>query len=145
LAEGALRSEGTSATYVPLNYPAVADFALGSALRTRLDRGSRRWHGGVFGTYDGFYSQMFALSEGERRMIDGLRHDIQRYRIIATDMETSALLTVGRILGARVSSLCMGTVDGLTQEVLSQEQQAICEADMFEISLDALAALPALK
>jgi uridine phosphorylase len=145
LAEGALRSEGTSTTYVPLNYPAVADFALGAALRARLERASRQWHAGVFGTYDGFYSQMFALSEGERRMIDGLRQDIQRYRIIATDMETSALLTVGRILGARVSSLCMGTVDGLTQQVLSQDDQAVREAEMFEIALDALASLPPIK
>jgi uridine phosphorylase len=142
LAEGALRAEGTSATYVPLNYPAVADFALGTALRGRLERSERRWHAGVFGTYDGFYSQMFGLSEGERHMLAGLRADIQRYRILAIDMETSALLTVGRILGARVSSLCMGTVDGLTQEVLPPAAQAACEADMFEIALDALAGLP---
>ncbi|HEY3795955.1 MAG TPA: nucleoside phosphorylase [Bradyrhizobium sp.] len=145
LAEGALRAEGTSGTYVPINYPAVADFALGAAVRARLARSKRPWHSGIFGTYDGFYSQMFGLSEGERKMIDALRHDIERYKILATDMETSALLAVGRVLGARVCTLCMGTVDGWTQEYLPQTEQAKLEPEMFEIALDSLANLPPME
>jgi uridine phosphorylase len=85
---------------------------------------------------------MFALDDGQRRGIDDLRRDLQRHRILATDMETSALLRVGRLLGARASSLCMGTVNGLTQETLSPSEQAVCERDMFEVALDVLATLP---
>jgi uridine phosphorylase len=143
LADGAMRVEGTSGTFAPAGYPAVADFDLNSALRRRLAESRRHSHAGVFATYDGFYSQMFVLSDGQRRVIDDLRQDIQRYRILATDMETSALLTVGRLIGARVSSLCMGTVDALTQATLPMDQQAVCEQEMFAIALDSLASLPA--
>lgn len=138
LADGAHRAEGTSATYAPPGYPAVADFDLNLRLRARLAASGRTWHAGVFGTYDGFYSQVFALSEGQRSVIEALRHDIRRMKLVATDMETSALLTVGRILGAHVASFCLGTVDGLTQAKLDAERLDKGEAEMFEIALDAL-------
>jgi uridine phosphorylase len=140
LADGALRAEGTSATYADPGYPAVPDFTLSQSLRTRLGSARRDWHAGIFGTYDGFYSQMFALSAGSRSVIDGLREDIRRMGLIATDMETSALLTAGRILGARVASFCLGTVDGLTQAKIDGAELDAGEAEMFEIALDALVA-----
>ena len=37
LADGAFRDDGTSRTYAPLGYPAVADFDLGAALRAALE------------------------------------------------------------------------------------------------------------
>ena len=41
LADGAVRGEGTSLTYAPIGYPAVADFDLGAALRAALSRHAR--------------------------------------------------------------------------------------------------------
>jgi len=69
-------------------------------LRDALSRRGSRWRAGVFGTYDGFYTEMFALSAGQARMIDGMREEIRRLGLIATDMETATLLTAGRVLGA---------------------------------------------
>jgi uridine phosphorylase len=138
LADAALRAEGTSATYAPLGFPAVADHALNTTLRARLSRSNRRWRAGIFGTYDGFYTEMFALSDGERKPIETLKADIRRLGLIATDMETSALLTAGRVLGARVSSLCVATVDAMTQTKLPTDDMARAEIDLFEVALDAL-------
>ena len=115
LADGALRGEGTSASYAPAGYPAIADHELAAALRIRLSRAARRWHAGLFATYDGFYTQMFALDDAQRPAVEAMRADMRRYGIIAADMETSALLVAGRMLGARVGSLCLGTVDAMTQ------------------------------
>ena len=143
VADGAVRGEGTSRTYAPIGYPAVADFELGVALRAALSRRKVSWRAGLFGTYDGFYTEMFALSQGEKQMIDGMRDQIRRLGLIATDMETATLLTAGRILGAQTASLCLGTVDGLTQEKISSQALDASERDMFEIALDAIVALPA--
>ncbi|MBN9019133.1 MAG: nucleoside phosphorylase [Rhizobiales bacterium] len=140
LADGGVRSEGTSRTYAPLAFPAVADFDLGLALRASLKLHDVPWRAGIFGTYDGFYTEMFALSEGEKRMIDGLRSDIRKMGLIGTDMETATLLTAGRILGARTASLCLGTVDGLSQDKIEPAAMAAKERQMFEIALDAVAA-----
>jgi uridine phosphorylase len=142
VADGALRGEGTSATYASAGYPALADHDLAAALRVRLSRQERRWHAGVFATYDGFYTQMFALDDARHREIEVLRAEMRHYRILAADMETSALLVAGRVLGARVGSLCLGTVDAMTQRKLDAAAAASAETELFEIALDTLAALP---
>ena len=59
---------------------------------------------------------MFALSSGQKQLIDAMRDEVRRLGLIATDMETATLLTAGRVLGAQAASLCLGTVDGLTQD-----------------------------
>jgi uridine phosphorylase len=143
VADGALRGEGTSASYAPPGYPAVADHDLAAALRSRLSTGRRTWHAGVFATHDGFYTRMFALDETRRAEIERQRAEMQRFGILATDMETAALLVAGRVLGAAVGSLCIGTVDAMTQAKLDAAQTAAAEADMFEVALDTLAGLPA--
>ena len=140
LADGAVRGEGTSRTYAPIGYPAVADFELGAALRAALSKRGAPWRAGVFGTYDGFYTEMFALSSGQAQMIDGMREEVRRLGLIATDMETATLLTAARVLGARAASLCLGTVDGLTQEKIAADRLETGEREMFEIALDAIVA-----
>ncbi len=140
LADGAFSKDGTSRTYAPAGYPAVADFDLGGALRVALGRRSLAWRAGLFGTYDGFYTESFALGPSEARSIGETRGEAKRLRLIATDMETATLLTVGRMLGARAASLCLATVDGLTQEKLDAEALAAREDDMFEVALDAVSA-----
>jgi uridine phosphorylase len=140
LADGAVRGEGTSRSYAPIEYPAVADHELGAALRAALIKRKASWRAGIFGTYDGFYTEMFALSAGERTMINGLHDEVRRLRLIATDMETATLLTAGRVLGARTASLCLGTVDGLTQAKLGAGELEIKERALFEIALNAIVA-----
>jgi uridine phosphorylase len=140
LADGAIRSEGTSRTYAPTGYPAIADFALGAALRAALTKRGVPWRAGLFGTYDGFYTEMFALDSGARRMVDGLREESLRLGLIGVDMETATLLTAGRVLGAQVASLCLGTVDSLTQKKLPPAELAARERDLFEVALDAIVA-----
>jgi uridine phosphorylase len=143
LAEGALRGEGTSATYAPIGFPAIADFELNTALRRRLATSQRPWRAGIFGTYDGFYTEMFGLSGERREMIGELKRDIERMGLIGTDMETSALLVAARILGARASTLCVATVDAHTQQKIGDAEMAEAEADLFEVALDVLTSLPA--
>ena len=143
LADGALRADGTSNTYAPLGFPAVSDFDLNTALRGRLTSASRPWHAGVFGTYEGFYTEMFALSGAKREMIGQLKRDIEDMGLIGTDMETSALLVAARILGARASTLCVATVDAHTQDKISDAQMSTAETELFEVALTAITAVPA--
>ena len=142
VAEGAMRTEGTSLTYAPLGYPAIADFGLVAALRAELGRRGAPWRVGLFGAYDGFYTEMFSLSEGQAQPIERQRRENQRLGLIATDMETATLLVAGRVLGARVGALCLATVDSLTQKKLDAPALSESERRMFEIALDAIVATP---
>jgi uridine phosphorylase len=53
------------------------------------------------------------------------------------------LLTAARILGARASTLCVATVDAHTQAKIEDDAMAAAEAELFEVALDAITALPA--
>jgi len=114
----------------------VADFDLGAALRVALIKRGRRWRAGLFGTFDGFYTEMFALSPAEKEKIEATRAEVRRLGLIATDMETATLLTASRILGARAASLCLGTVNGLTQAKIEPAELGARERELFEIALD---------
>lgn len=143
LADGALRADGTSNSYAPLGFPAIADFALNTALRGRLAQTKRPWHAGIYGTWDGFYTDMFGLSGERREMIGELKKKIEAMGLIGTDMETSALLVAARVLGARASTLCIATVDAFTQQKIGDQAMAQAEAELFDVALDAITATPA--
>jgi len=133
IADGALRAESTSATYVPDGYPAVGDFALGGALRAAAEAAGMRWHAGLVASYDGFYTQMAgALDEHDR---------LRALGVLAVDMETSAVLAVARALGSRAASLCAATVDAETSARLAIPEREAAEDAMVRIGLDALASL----
>jgi uridine phosphorylase len=133
IADGALRAESTSGTYVPDGYPAVGDFDLGSALRTSAEAAGMRHHAGLVASYDGFYTQMAgALAEHER---------LRSLGVLAVDMETSAVLAVGRALGSRAASLCAATVDAATSARLAAPEREAIEDALVRVGLDALASL----
>jgi len=141
LAEGAVRGESTSGTYVPEGFPAVGDHDLCEALRRQLAGGDRGWEAGVVASYDGFYTERFAVEKGRRASVADRQEALANLGVLATDMETSAILAVGRALGARAASLCLASVDGRTGERLGPEERREGERDLVSAGLDALADL----
>nr|WP_290770862.1 uridine phosphorylase [Anaerofustis sp.] len=57
IASGAIRFEGTSKEYAPIEYPAVADFEIVTALKHAADKFGLRNHIGVVQSKDSFYGQ----------------------------------------------------------------------------------------
>ncbi|RLE91733.1 MAG: hypothetical protein DRJ55_05340, partial [Thermoprotei archaeon] len=58
IATGAVRDEGTTRQYVPIEYPAVADYRVVAALVEAAEKLGYRYHVGVFHTKDSFYSEV---------------------------------------------------------------------------------------
>jgi uridine phosphorylase len=138
LADGAIRGESTSGTYVPGGFPAVGDHELCAALRRRLGEGDRGWTAGLVATYDGFYTELFALEKGRQPEIEARQEALASLGVVAMDMETSAVLAVGRALGARPASLCLASVDGRTKEKLGGDEREDGERDLIAVGLDAI-------
>jgi uridine phosphorylase len=140
VADAAFRGEGTSQTYAPLGYPAVADFDLGVALRAALIKRGRRWRaGGLFGTYDGFYTEMFALSSFDKERVEPTRAEVRRLGLIATDMETATLLTGPNSRRAWGEPLPRHGRRA-DQAKIDAAELAASKRDLFEIALDAVVA-----
>ena len=57
IATGAIRFDGTSKEYAPIEYPAVSDFELTNVLRMAAEKMGIRYHLGVVQSKDSFYGQ----------------------------------------------------------------------------------------
>lgn len=139
VADSALRGEATSGTYVPAGYPAAPDLDLTLALRDAARRVDRSVTTGMIGSFDGFYSELFAdgTMPGSRTVdIPGL----VGLGLVGLDMESSAVLAVGRALGVRSGVLCLASVDGRDHSKLEGDDRTRAEQDLLSAGLDALVA-----
>ena len=101
IATGAIRMEGTSKEYVPIEFPAVANLDVTNALIEAAKRLDAKWHAGIVQCKDSFYGQ-----HSPQRMPSGdelmAKWDAWiKAGCLASEMESSALFIVSQILGAR--------------------------------------------
>lgn len=134
IADAALRGESTSAAYAPHGYPAAADHDLGAALRRAVAGLDRQVTTGIVASYDGFYPTMAAWrTDAHAPLLEN--------GVVALDMETSALLVVGRRLGVATGSLCLATVDHHSGATLDDEQREAGERELVLAGLTAVASV----
>ena len=101
IATGAIRQEGTTKEYVPVEFPAVANFDITNALVEAAKKLNLKWHAGIVQCKDSFYGQ-----HNPDRMPSGfeLNEKWEAWKkagCLASEMESAALFIVCQILGAR--------------------------------------------
>jgi len=101
IATGAIRMEGTTREYVPVEFPAVANLDITNALVNAAKKLDVNWHSGIVQCKDSFYGQ-----HSPDRMPSGceLKDKWEAWikaGCLASEMESSTLFIVSQILGAR--------------------------------------------
>lgn len=108
----ALRREGTSQSYVDLSFPAVADISLVNVMNETVVQMGKKYRNGLNCTMDGFYSTMhdskFSLERGVS--MDETFQELKKLGVTGIDMESSCMLTVGRLMGVKTCVLTLVTV-----------------------------------
>ena len=110
IANGAIRAEGTSVEYVPIQFPAVADIEIINALAEAAKKLNQKYHIGVVECKDSFYGQ----HEPEKKPVSYEllnRWDAWcRAGAKASEMESAALFIVASYLRVRCGTilLCCG-------------------------------------
>jgi uridine phosphorylase len=131
IATGAIRMEGTTKEYVPIEFPAVAHLDVSNALIAAAKEKGYAWHAGIVQCKDSFYGQ-----HDPDRMPAG--YDLEnkwkawiKARCLASEMESSTLFIVCQILGARAGCV-LSTVwnqeranAGLSNEECHDPERAI--------------------
>ena len=101
IAQAAIRAEGTSREYLPVEFPAAADFSVTCALKSAADISGKPSHVGVVHCKDSFYGQH---SPERMPVCDELASKWKawlRGGCLASEMETAALFTVSSTLGVK--------------------------------------------
>lgn len=104
IATGAVRMEGTSREFAPIEYPAVADFSVTNALVSAAGKIGVRNHVGVVQCKDSFFGQH---EPGIMPVSYELENKWQawiRMGCLASEMESAALFIAGSFLRVRVGS-----------------------------------------
>ncbi len=101
IAQASIRAEGTSREYLPIEFPAVANFDVVKALADAASDGTHPYHVGVVHCKDSFYGQHspYRMPVGESLM------DLWRAWLgggcLASEMESATLFTVAATLRMR--------------------------------------------
>lgn len=110
----AVRADGTTKAYVPIEYPAVADVNVVLALIETANKLGIKPHVGIVWTSDAFYS--------EKRECMNLW---SKARILSVEMECSAIFTIASLRGLRSGAIL--AVDGNLLKGLKKGAFEPCE------------------
>lgn len=105
VATGAIRMEGTSREYAPIEFPAVADLAVTNAIVDAAKAMGKCWHAGVVQCKDSFYGQH---SPGTMPVSYELLNKWEAWKrlgVKASEMESAALFTVAAYRRVRCGSV----------------------------------------
>ena len=94
IATGAVRMEGTSREYAPIEFPAVSDFAVTCALTQAAQNLRKTWHTGVVQSKDSFYGQHSPDSMPVSYELKQKWEAWKKLGVLASEMESAALFTV---------------------------------------------------
>lgn len=107
----AVRRDGTSDRYLPLDHPAFADPEVFMALVEACERLGYRYHVGIVCSVGSFYlGQERPVTGGFWQSgVDGLVDDLRKAGVACLEMECSALFVLARLFGMR-SGAVLGAV-----------------------------------
>ena len=105
VATGAIRFEHTSREYAPIEYPAVANFEVTTALVQAARALGKRTQVGVVQCKDAFYGQHSPSRMPVSYELETKWEAWKRLGVLASEMESAALFTVAAARGVRCGSV----------------------------------------
>lgn len=105
VATGAVRMEGTSREYAPMEWPAVPDFTVTQALVKAAKNLQKPWHAGVVQCKDSFYGQHSPARMPVSYELEQKWEAWKRLGVLASEMESAALFAVAAARGVRCGSV----------------------------------------
>ncbi len=102
---GAIRNEGTSREYAPIEFPAVADFTVTTALVNAASALGYPYHVGVVHNKDAFYGQHAPENMPVSYELLNKWEAWKRLGTLGSEMESSTLFTVAAARGCRAGAV----------------------------------------
>lgn len=138
IANGAIRKDGTSKEYVPLEYPAVADFTVLSKLVESAKELNKTYHVGVVECKDSFYGQHEPHTMPISYELENKWEAWKRAGALASEMESATLFIVAGFLRARMGSVLL-VVANQERAKLDMKNEVVHDtAIAIEVAIDAL-------
>ena len=135
-ATGAIRDEGTSGQYVPLEYPAIASVDLVLSIREAATKIGISAYEGLIHSKDSFYSENPKLSPNFE-VLEQRWKVWERGNVLATEMESSLLFILAQLRGWRAGTVVAVIGTTWDQTPISSNPK-IGQKEAIKIALEAL-------
>ena len=129
IAQAAIRAEGTSKEYAPIEFPAVADFGVTAALKKGAEALGAKDHVGVVQCKDSFYGQHEPDIIPISYELNNKWEAWKRLGSLASEMESAALFVVASFLKVRVGS-CFLVVANQEREKEGLDKPVVHDTDL---------------
>ena len=140
IATGAIRQEGTSKEYMPVEFPAVADFDICAALKVAAINQKIPYHMGIVHCKDGFYGQHSPDRMGVSYELNNKWSAWLRGGTLCSEMESAAMFVLASNLNLKAGTVLLAFWNQeRDKEGFSQEEKC------FEIERAIKVAVEALK
>ena len=141
IADGAIRMEGTSREYAPVEYPAVPDFTVTTALVQAAKKRGIRHHVGVVQSKDSFFGQhepqimpvSYELTQKWQAWL--------RMGCLASEMESAALFIVGAVRRVRVGAVMLVIANQTRRELGLEDVQVHDTESAVKVAVEAVRSL----
>lgn len=138
VATGAVRMEGTSKEYAPIEFPAVANIEVVNALMNACKEKGVTFHAGIVQCKDSFYGQHSPERMPVSYELLNKWEAWKRLGVKASEMESAALFVVASHLGVRCGSTFL-VVANQERESVGLENPVVHDTDMaIKMAIDAL-------
>ena len=128
IATGAIRMEGTSKEYAPIEFPAVADYYITTALKNSAEKLNIPHHLGVVQCKDAFYGQHNPELMPVSYELENKWQAWLKMGCLASEMESAALFIAGSFLKVKVGSIFL-VVANQEREKLGLENPVVHDTD----------------
>ena len=105
IAQSAVRQDGTSLEYAPIEYPATADFTVTLALKKAAESLKFSYHIGVVQAKDSFYGQHSPQSMPTSPKLLTQWEAYKKLGVLASEMESAAIFTVAAVRRIRAGAV----------------------------------------
>ncbi|MBQ7126384.1 uridine phosphorylase [bacterium] len=128
IATAAIRAEGTSKEYAPIEFPAVANLDVTTALVQAAKNLDYSYHTGVVQCKDSFYGQHAPETKPVSYDLQNKWEAWKRLGCLASEMESAALFVVASYLNVKVGSVFL-TVANQEREKLELENPIVHDTE----------------
>ena len=128
IATGAVRMEGTSKEYAPIEFPAVADLDITNALVEAGKKLNHPFHTGIVQCKDSFYGQHSPEKSPVSYELINKWEAWKKLGCLASEMESAALFVAGSLLRVKVGSVFL-TVANQEREKQNLDNPVIHDTD----------------
>lgn len=140
VANSAVRQEGTGYDYLPIEYPAVADFSVTAALKEATTKCGlkEKCHVGVVQTKDSFYGEMEPERMPLREQLESLWNVYKRVGVLGSEMECASLFLTATTLKVRAGAILLAIWNEERRRELGDDSKFMNTDIMYKTAVEAV-------